>query len=119
MKLTKGCAYKYIIFTVLILANILYDNKKRCMIKKNLRISSCGIISRLLKSNSNYNSFNKNYNFTSAISELQFSNFWNLDILQKDIFSNIHNNKNKPQSYIIHKRLMSEKGDNNNNNHQK
>ncbi|ETW34986.1 M1 family aminopeptidase [Plasmodium falciparum Tanzania (2000708)] len=118
MKLTKGCAYKYIIFTVLILANILYDNKKRCMIKKNLRISSCGIISRLLKSNSNYNNFNKNYNFTSAISELQFSNFWNLDILQKDIFSNIHNNKNKPQSYIIHKRLMSEKGDNNNNNHQ-
>lgn len=75
MKLTKGCAYKYIIFTVLILANILYDNKKRCMIKKNLRISSCGIISRLLKSNSNYNSFNKNYNFTSANKELALNIF--------------------------------------------
>ncbi|CRG97507.1 M1-family alanyl aminopeptidase, putative [Plasmodium gallinaceum] len=112
MNLKKVLNYNFFFISVLFLANSLNYHKNTCMINNIFRINSCGVISRLLKSNSIKNNINQKINFSSLIYDLEIFKIANLDLFQKDIFNSI-NKKKKPQSYIIQKRLMSEKGENN------
>ncbi|SBS97992.1 M1-family alanyl aminopeptidase, putative [Plasmodium ovale curtisi] len=109
LRKTKPMSYK-----LLTIANTTFcENKNTCMIKNTLRTNSCGIISRLLSVNSNKKKLSSPTNFTSLILNFELPQIVNFDLFKRNIFTSIHQKNHKPQFYIINKRLMSEKGENN------